>query len=200
MADLVLIRHGLSTYNIENRFTGWLDVPLSKEGILEAKAAALKLLEQKIDIAYTSKLKRATDTLQIILDARKNESIPVIKDAALNERHYGELQGLNKTAIAKQYGEKQVLLWRRSYTVAPPGGESLKDTALRVLPFFQSKICNDLKRGLNVLVVAHGNSLRAIFKELDHISDEEIINLNIDTGKVYIYQFDSNFKIIRKTN
>lgn len=197
-ANLMLIRHGLSTYNAENRFTGWLDVPLSTEGIQEARAAALTLKNYRIDIAYTSKLKRAMQTLQIILDTRKEDLIPVIEHEALNERHYGKLQGLNKNEVENEYGKDQVLLWRRSYDAVPPGGESLKDTAFRVIPYFQSTICADLKQGLNVLVVAHGNSLRAIFKELDHISDEEIINLNIDTGRVYIYQFDENLKIINK--
>lgn len=198
MADLTLIRHGLSTFNLENRFTGWLDVQLCKAGIQEAEQAAIKLETHPIDIAYTSKLKRAVDTLQIILDRKAPVIIPVIKTEALNERHYGELQGLNKADVAKQYGEHQVLLWRRSYKIAPPGGESLKDTTDRVIPFFKSKILADIKNNLNVLVVAHGNSLRAIFKELDAISDDDIINLNIDTGKVYLYQFDATLKIIAR--
>ncbi len=198
MPNLILMRHGLSTYNEQNRFTGWLDVPLSYEGIREVREAALKLKEHKIDIAYTSKLKRAEQTLQIILDEHKGEAIPVIKNEALNERHYGRLQGLNKADIEKIYGKAMVLSWRRSYDVAPPGGESLKDTASRVIPFFKSTICKDLHNGLNTLIVAHGNSLRAIFKELDQISDEEIVNLNIETARVYIYQFDENLKIINK--
>lgn len=193
-----MIRHGQSTYNLENRFTGWLDVPLSSIGIEEAKNAAIKLKEHKIDIAYTSKLKRAIDTLQIILNSKKHENIPVIKNEALNERSYGDLQGLNKADIAKQYGEAQVLLWRRSYNIAPPGGESLKDTASRVIPFFRSMICANISQGLNVLIVAHGNSLRAIIKELDTINDEDIVRLNIDTGKIYLYQFDKDLKIITR--
>ena len=198
MPDLLLMRHGQSTYNLENRFTGSIDVPLTNTGIKEAKDAAIKLKEHKIDIAYTSKLKRAIDTLQIVLNLKEYDHIPIIKSEALNERDYGELQGLNKADVAQKYGEEQVLLWRRAYDIAPPGGESLKETANRVLPFFHSKIWADLSKGLNVLVVAHGNSLRAIIKELEAINDEDIINLNIDTGKIYLYNFDPELKIIDK--
>jgi len=195
MADLFLMRHGQSIYNLQNRFTGDLDVPLTDEGIEEAKAAAIKLQDYKIDIAYTSKLERAIDTLQFILDSKKNNPIPVIKNEALNERNYGDLQGLNKTEVDKQYGEAQVLLWRRSYNITPPGGESLKDTSARVLPFFHNVIFPELIKGSNVLVVAHGNSLRAIIKELDAINDEDFMNLNIDTGKIYFYRFGPDLKI-----
>ena len=198
MPDLLLIRHGQSTYNLANLFTGWLDVPLSSNGIKEAEKAALKLKDYKIDIAYTSILKRAIDTLNIILDMKKKDNIPVIENKALNERNYGDLQGLNKDDVRNKYGKEQVLLWRRSYNTTPPRGESLKDTSARVIPYFQSVICKDISNGLNVLVVAHGNSLRAIVKELDKISDENIINLNIDTGKIYLYSLDSDFKIISK--
>ena len=198
MPDLLLIRHGQSTYNLANLFTGWLDVPLSSNGIKEAEKAALKLKDYKIDIAYTSILKRAIDTLNIILDMKKKDNIPVIENKALNERNYGDLQGLNKDDVRKKYGKEQVLLWRRSYNTTPPRGESLKDTSARVIPYFQSVICKDISNGLNVLVVAHGNSLRAIVKELDKISDENIINLNIDTGKIYLYSLDSDLKIISK--
>ena len=198
MSDLLLIRHGQSTYNLQNRFTGELDVPLSDNGIKEAEEAAIKLKDYKIDIAYTSTLKRAIDTLHIILDMKKENHIPVIENSALNERNYGDLQGLNKADIAKKYGDAQVVLWRRSYTATPPGGESLKDTGARVIPYFQSLICKNLSNNLNVLVVAHGNSLRAIVKELDVISDEDIINLNMDTGKIYRYRFDADLKIVSK--
>ncbi|MEP7127468.1 MAG: 2,3-bisphosphoglycerate-dependent phosphoglycerate mutase [Chitinophagales bacterium] len=198
MADLIMLRHGQSTYNQENRFTGWLDVPLTEHGIQEAESAAVKLFEYKIDIAYTSKLKRAIDTLNIILDMKKNDHIPIIENVALNERNYGELQGLNKADVTEKYGETQVLLWRRSFNITPPGGESLKDTSARVLPFFRSVICKDISKGLNVLVVAHGNSLRAIFKELDGISDEDIVSLNINTGKIYLYQLDPDLIIVNK--
>jgi 2,3-bisphosphoglycerate-dependent phosphoglycerate mutase len=199
MSDLLMIRHGQSVYNLENRFTGWLDVPLSEQGINEAKEAAGKLKDYKIDVAYTSKLKRAIDTLNFILDTNKSKNIPVVENLALNERNYGDLQGLNKAEVAKKYGDEQVHIWRRSYDVAPPGGESLKDTSARTMPFFCSHIAEDLKRGLNVLLVAHGNSLRAIIKELDGISDKEISNLNLDTGKIYLYRFDKNLKIISKS-
>ena len=192
------MRHGQSVYNLENRFTGWVDVPLSNNGIEEAKKAAILLKDFKIDIAYTSKLKRAIDTLQIILDSRKTDPIPVIENETLNERNYGDLQGLNKAEVAKQYGDEKVLVWRRSYDVTPPGGESLKDTAARAIPYFRSVICADLSHGSNVLVVAHGNSLRAIVKDLEGISDDDIMHLNIDTGKIYFYRLDANFKIIDK--
>ena len=192
------MRHGQSVYNLENRFTGWVDVPLSNNGIEEAKKAAILLKDFKIDIAYTSKLKRAIDTLQIILDSRKTDPIPVIENETLNERNYGDLQGLNKAEVAKQYGDEKVLVWRRSYDVTPPGGESLKNTAARAIPYFRSVICADLSHGSNVLVVAHGNSLRAIVKDLEGISDDDIMHLNIDTGKIYFYRLDANLKIIDK--
>ncbi|MCX8163682.1 MAG: 2,3-diphosphoglycerate-dependent phosphoglycerate mutase [Candidatus Micrarchaeota archaeon] len=197
MALLVLVRHGQSIWNLENKFTGWIDVSLSDYGIEEAHSCAKKLKDFKFDIAYTSVLKRAIDTLEIILKDN-NWSIPVIKDKALNERMYGDLQGKNKDEIKKIYGEKQFLLWRRSYDVAPPGGESLKDTAKRVLPFFKKYILKDLKNNKNVLVVAHGNSLRALVMHLEKLTKEEVINLNIPTGIPYIYEFDQTGKIINK--
>jgi 2,3-bisphosphoglycerate-dependent phosphoglycerate mutase len=196
MSDLLMIRHGQSTYNLENLFTGWVDAPLSEQGVREAKEAAEKLKNYKIDVAYTSKLKRAIDTLNFILEVNKN--IPVVENAALNERNYGDLQGLNKAEVAKKYGDEQVHIWRRSYDIAPPGGESLKDTLERAMPYFQKNIVPDLKKGLNVLIVAHGNSLRAIMKDLDGISDDDIANLNLDTGKIYLYRFDKDLKIISK--
>jgi 2,3-bisphosphoglycerate-dependent phosphoglycerate mutase len=195
MSDLFLIRHGQSTYNLENRFTGSLDVPLSNHGVEEAKAAAVKLKDYRIDIAFTSMLIRAIDTLQIVLDTTKKIQTPIIKSEALNERNYGELQGLNKAKTIIQYGEEQVQKWRRSYDERPPGGESLKDTEARVMPYFNKTICEKLKNGLNVLIVAHGNSLRAIVKNLDAISDEDVVNLNIATGSIYLYGFDSDLKI-----
>lgn len=199
MSDLLMIRHGQSVYNLENLFTGWLDVPLSEQGIKEAKEAAEKLKNYKIDVAYTSKLKRAIDTLHFILEVNKNKDIPVVENAALNERNYGDLQGLNKAEVAMKYGDEQVHIWRRSYDIAPPDGESLKDTLERAMPFFQETIVPDLKKGLNVLIVAHGNSLRAIMKELDNISDDDIANLNLDTGKIYLYNFDNSLQIISKS-
>ncbi len=199
MSDLLMIRHGQSVYNLENLFTGWVDVPLSEQGVKEAREAAEKLKNYKIDVAYTSKLKRAIDTLNYILEVNKNKDIPVVENAALNERNYGDLQGLNKAEVAKKYGDEQVHIWRRSYDIAPPSGESLKDTLERAMPYFQKTIVPDLKKGLNVLIVAHGNSLRSIMKELDNISDEDIANLNLDTGKIYLYKFDKDLKIISKS-
>jgi len=172
MSTLVLVRHGESQWNLENRFTGWVDVPLSPKGIEEAKRAGEKIKKEAIrfDKAYTSDLQRAQVTLSLILEALGQTSLPVIKDQALNERHYGDLQGLNKAETAKKFGEAQVKIWRRSYDVAPPNGESLKDTAARTLPYFESKILSDLKQGKNVLVSAHGNSLRSIIMVLDKLS------------------------------
>ncbi|MFN3910216.1 MAG: 2,3-bisphosphoglycerate-dependent phosphoglycerate mutase [Candidatus Anstonellaceae archaeon] len=197
MALLVLVRHGESTWNLENKFTGWIDVPLSENGIKEAHACAKKLKEFEFDIAYTSVLIRAIDTLKIILEDN-NWTIPIVKDKALNERMYGELQGKNKDEIRRIYGEKQFLLWRRSYDVAPPKGESLKDTAARVLPFFKKYIYKDLKEGKNVLVVAHGNSLRALVMDLEKLTKEEVVGLNIPTGIPYVYEFNKNGKIKNK--
>jgi len=197
MALLVLIRHGQSTWNKENRFTGWIDVPLAEEGVEEAKQVAKKIKDIHFDISYTSVLKRAIDTLEIILK-ENNWHIKIIKNKALNERMYGDLQGKNKDEIKKIYGEKQFLLWRRSYDVAPPNGESLKDTAARVIPFFQKHILKDLKKNKNVLVVAHGNSLRALVMYLDKLSPDEVIELNIPTAIPYVYEFDSDGSIINK--
>lgn len=200
MSILVLVRHGQSQWNLENRFTGWVDVPLSPKGVEEAKKAGEKIKNEAIhfDKAYTSDLQRAQATLVLMLEVLGQPSIPVAKDQALNERHYGDLQGLNKAETAKKYGEKQVKIWRRSYDVAPPNGESLKDTAARTLPYFESKILGDLKQGKNVLVSAHGNSLRAIVMVLDKLSKEEVLELNIGTGVPIIYQFDKNLKVISK--
>ncbi|MGH7198832.1 MAG: 2,3-bisphosphoglycerate-dependent phosphoglycerate mutase [Candidatus Omnitrophota bacterium] len=200
MPILVLVRHGESQWNLENRFTGWVDVPLSEKGVKEAKAAGEKIKKQNIhfDTAYTSKLKRAQHTLEIILEALGQKSVPVHEDQALNERHYGELQGLNKAETAQKFGEHQVKVWRRSYDVAPPGGESLKDTAARTLPYFESKIMKDLKKGHNIIVSAHGNSLRSIVMDLDKLTKEQVLELNLATGIPIIYEFDKNFKIVSK--
>ena len=198
MPDLFIIRHGQSTYNLENKFTGCLDVPLSIQGIEEAITAGKKLIDYPIDIAFTSTLKRAIDTLQIILDVKEDNHIPIVKNKALNERNYGELQGLNKADTIIKYGEDQVAIWRRSYKERPPGGESLKDTEARVMPYFNETIYEKLKQGLNVLIVAHGNSLRAIVKNLDVINDKDINNLNIATGCIYQYRFSDNLKTIYK--
>ena len=200
MSILVLVRHGESQWNLENRFTGWVDVPLSEKGIQEAKAAGEKIKKEnlKFDKAYTSNLKRAQDTLTLMLGVLGQSAIHVEKDQALNERHYGDLQGLNKAETAKKFGDEQVKIWRRSYDVAPPNGESLKDTAARTLPYFKSTILEDLKNGKNVLVSAHGNSLRSIVMDLDHLTREQVLELNIGTGIPIIYQLDKDLKIVSK--
>ena len=200
MAILVLVRHGESQWNLENRFTGWIDVPLSPKGIEEAKNAGEKLKKEKIhfDVAYTSALQRAQNTLKLILEKLGQEKIPVHQDKALNERHYGDLQGLNKAETAKKFGDDQVKIWRRSYDVAPPNGESLKDTAARTLPYFDKNVLGDLKKGKNVIVAAHGNSLRSIVMELDRLTKEQVLGLNLATGVPIIYQIDPHLKILSK--
>ncbi|MDR4509635.1 MAG: 2,3-bisphosphoglycerate-dependent phosphoglycerate mutase [Candidatus Brocadiaceae bacterium] len=198
MSLLILLRHGESQWNLENRFTGWIDVDLSGNGIREAASAGEKLKNFQIDKAYTSVLKRAIHTLEIVLKLTGKEGIPIVRDKALNERHYGDLQGLNKAETAKKFGEEQVLLWRRSYDINPPGGESLKDTAARTVPFFKKYILEDLKTGKNVIVSAHGNSLRSIVMDLDALSKDEVLRLNIPTGVPIVYEFDSDLHIISK--
>lgn len=200
MATLVLLRHGESEWNRENRFTGWIDVPLSARGREEARQAGekLKAAGLRFDKAYTSALKRAQDTLTIVLEILGQSDLPIEQDQALNERHYGRLQGLNKAETAKKFGERQVHLWRRSYDIAPPGGESLKDTAARTMPYFESHIVPDLKAGKRVLVSAHGNSLRSIVMSLDKLTKPQVLELNLGTGVPYLYEFDANLKIVRK--
>ena len=198
MATLVLVRHGESQWNLENRFTGWIDIPLTDKGREEALQAGEKIKGIKFDKAYTSVLQRAIETLTIILKVIGQEKIPIEKDQALNERHYGDLQGLNKAETAKKYGDKQVHIWRRSYDIAPPNGESLKDTAARTLPYFEKKIVPDLKAGKNILVSAHGNSLRSIVMHLDQLTREQVLELNLGTGVPIVYEFDSNLKILSK--
>jgi len=198
MALLVLLRHGESQWNLENRFTGWVDVPLTDRGREEARRAAERLRGIRFDKAYTSVLQRATETLDLVLRELGQTDIPVERDPALNERHYGDLQGLNKAETAKKFGEHQVHLWRRSYDIAPPGGESLKDTAARTLPYFESHIVPDLRAGKNVLVSAHGNSLRSIVMHLDRLSKEEVLDLNIATGVPIVYDFDEDMQIRSK--
>ncbi len=195
MARLVLLRHGESQWNLENRFTGWVDVPLSPKGEEEARAAGAKLATMRFDCAFASVLKRAIDTLMIVLEAIGQKDIPIEKDQALNERLYGDLQGLNKGETAAKYGEQQVKLWRRSYDVRPPGGESLKDTAERVLPYYESRIKPKILQNKTVLVAAHGNSLRALVMELDHLSKEEVLELNIPTGAPLLYEFDEQGQV-----
>jgi|Deesub1362B_J571_1020462.scaffolds.fasta_scaffold16328_2 2,3-bisphosphoglycerate-dependent phosphoglycerate mutase len=214
MSLLVLLRHGESVWNKLNLFTGWVDVPLSEKGIEEALKAGELLKDYKFGIIFTSELVRAIQTAMLVMS--KNQSsgvpviihnsgkmkewgviygehgknyIPVIKAWQLNERYYGKLQGFNKDKAREIYGKRQVLLWRRSYDVAPPEGESLKDTAQRTIPYFKEKIITELEKGKNVLVSAHGNSLRSIVMYLDNLSEEEVLKLNIPTGVPLIYEY-----------
>ena len=221
---LVLVRHGQSVWNQDNRFTGWKDVDLTEQGRAEAARAAELLKEAgfEFDVAYTSVLKRAIRTLWTILDGMDQMWIPVIRNWRLNERHYGALQGLNKAETAQKYGDEQVLIWRRSYDTPPPKmgrdderyagrqrvykdlsedqiplSESLKDTVDRFVPYFDAEIAPQIRAGKQVLIVAHGNSLRALVKHLDQVSDEEILKLNIPTGIPLVYELDDDLKPIR---
>ncbi len=197
MAKLVLVRHGQSVWNLQNRFTGWVDVPLSEKGKEEAYRAGELLKDIRFDVAYTSALTRAQETLRIILET-VGLLIPVIKDTALNERHYGALQGLNKDRARQKWGADIVHLWRRSYDIPPPEGESLKDTANRTIPFLERAIMGDIYDGRNVLVVAHGNSLRSIVMYLENLSPEEIVKVEIPTGTPIVYDLDEEGKVINK--
>jgi 2,3-bisphosphoglycerate-dependent phosphoglycerate mutase len=224
MPKLVLLRHGESNYNKENRFGGWIDADLSEKGIVEAKKAGQVLKEQEytFDVAFTSVLKRAIRTLWIVLDVMDLMWIPVFRSWRLNERHYGALQGLNKSETAAKFGEEQVLIWRRSYDIRPPSlektdemypgndpkykylnerdlplSESLKDTLNRVLPYWHETIAPMIESGKRVIISAHGNSLRALVKYLDNISDEEIVKLNIPTGIPLVYELKENLKPIK---
>ena len=196
MARLVLLRHGESQWNLENRFTGWVDVPLSPKGIEEAKQAGEKLRGFTFHRAFTSVLTRANETLRLVLEAIGQTTIPIEKDKALNERMYGDLQGLNKAETAKKYGDAQVKIWRRSYDVKPPGGESLKDTAERALPYYEKMIKPCLLQGETIIIAAHGNSLRALVMELDQLSKEEVLELNIPTGVPLLYELDDSGKVL----
>lgn len=197
MPNLVLIRHGQSIWNKENRFTGWVDVPLSDQGIEEARAAARKLGSLEFHVAYTSALSRAQQTLAIILETQ-GWNLPVIRDQALNERFYGDLQGLNKDDCRRKYGEEQVKVWRRSYDIAPPAGESLKDTAARTLPFFDRCIMGDIRQGKSVLVSAHGNSNRSIVMQLDNLTGDQVVALELETGVPLLYEMSSEGKVLSK--
>jgi 2,3-bisphosphoglycerate-dependent phosphoglycerate mutase len=225
MPKVVLLRHGQSTWNLENRFTGWTDVDLSERGVREAHEAARLLLARDFDfdVTYTSVLKRAIRTLWIVMDDMDRMWLPVSRSWRLNERHYGALQGLNKREMAVQYGEQQVHVWRRSYDVPPPpldvndqrhprfdrryaglapeqvpATESLKDTYSRVIPYWNDTILPDIKAGKRVLISAHGNSLRALVKYLDGLSDEAITEMNIPTGIPLIYEFDEDLRVLTR--
>jgi 2,3-bisphosphoglycerate-dependent phosphoglycerate mutase len=196
MATLVLIRHGQSIWNKENKFTGWVDVDLTEKGIEEAEKAGELLADYKFDEAYTSVLMRANKTLDIILKKTEQEGIPITKNQALNERMYGDLQGLNKDETRAKFGEEQVHIWRRSFDVKPPGGESLKDTAERVLPYFEKEIAPKIKAGKKLIIAAHGNSLRALIMSLDKLSPEEILNVEIPTGVPKVYELDEDLNVL----
>lgn len=190
--DLILVRHGESEYNLQNKFTGWKNVELTRTGEDEAKRAAVDLQKEKVERIFTSTLVRAQHTLKIIQNICGWQSIPVTIDSALNERSYGDLEGLNKTEAGKTFGEEQVHIWRRSYDVAPPGGESLKDTRARVIPYFKERILPCLERGETVLVVAHGNSLRALIMFLEELSPEQITSRELATCVPLIYQLEQH--------
>ena len=198
MSDLILLRHGQSQWNLENRFTGWVDVPLSANGEAEARAAGEKLKGRRIDKLFTSSLVRAIDTARLALESAGIGPVPTESDAALNERMYGDLQGLNKAEAATRFGADQVKQWRRSYDVQPPGGESLADTAVRVLPYYEAHILPDLRAGKNVLVAAHGNSLRALVMALDRLTREQVLELEIPTGRPLLYEIAPDGGVLGK--
>ena len=188
---LVLVRHGLSVYNDQNRFTGWKDVNLNQQGINEAKQAVSILKNYEFDMAFTSDLVRAQDTLSIILEGIGQDKIPIKKDSALNERNYGDLIGQNKSEAAEEFGAEQVHIWRRSYDVPPPGGESLKDTAERVIPYLENVIMPNVTDGKNIIVSAHGNSIRAIVMSLQNYTPEQILKTEIGWCEPWVFHFDN---------
>lgn len=227
MAKLILIRHGQSLWNAANKFTGWVDVPLSEQGRAEATIASCKLRDYRVDVCFTSMLFRAIETAVICLTevddvcggkipiikheaddpdwhgwdrygGNSEEELPIFLSSALDERHYGDLQGLNKAETAEKFGKEQVHTWRRSYDVRPPGGESLEDTRNRTLPFFRDRILTHLKQGDNVLIAAHGNSLRSIIMELENISEADIPKLELGTGIPIVYEIDAEGKVTDK--
>lgn len=216
MSYLILVRHGESRWNLANKFTGWIDVPLSPNGIKEALSCAKKLEGLTLDVAFTSKLKRAQETLLLILAKQKytgiflhkkkqyslakkfeKHEIPIFSSEKINERYYGKLQGMNKDAARRKWGKEQVFKWRRSYDIKPPGGECLKDVYKRVIPYFKTNIMPELKKKKDVIVSAHGNSLRAMMKYLDNISDEKIPHLEIPFGRPIIYKYTKG-KLIKE--
>jgi 2,3-bisphosphoglycerate-dependent phosphoglycerate mutase len=197
---LVLVRHGESEWNRLNRFTGWKDVGLTEEGAAEAHRAGAMLKETglRFGSAFTSTLKRAHNTLDIILDEIGQGKIPTLKAAALNERDYGELVGINKEEARKRWGADQVHIWQRSYDIAPPGGESLRDTALRVVPFFEKWILPELKKGKSVIVVAHGNSLRSLIMQLDRLPPDEVMQVELPTASPLVYRLNEDGSVAEK--
>jgi 2,3-bisphosphoglycerate-dependent phosphoglycerate mutase len=200
MALLIIFRHGQSTWNLENKFTGWVDVELTPRGIEEARSAGSKLKGYHFDYAYASDLKRAQETLKLALETAGHPPIKPVYDKALNERMYGDLQGLNKEETVKKFGEAQVKLWRRSYDVPPPNGESLKDTAARVIPYFEKEIIPKLKAGKNVVIAAHGNSLRALIMYLEKMTPAQILEFEIGTGQPRLYELNNDMKVLSARN
>jgi 2,3-bisphosphoglycerate-dependent phosphoglycerate mutase len=198
MANLILLRHGESQWNLENRFTGWVDVDLTPKGEAEAKKAGEALKGMQIDYLFTSVLKRAMRTADIALKESGHENIPTERSEKLNERHYGDLQGLNKDETRAKYGDEQVHIWRRSFDVPPPNGECLQMCQTRTMPYYREHIEPKLKAGKNVLIVAHGNSLRAILMEIEGLTKEQILEVNIPTGTPFMYKFDENLKVLEK--
>ena len=200
--NLILVRHGQSEWNAKNLFTGWKDPALTNQGVAEANNAGKLILQKNIqfDLMYTSMLSRAQKTGDIILKVLNHKEIPIIKNEALNERNYGSLAGLNKDDARKKWGEEQVHIWRRSFDIPPPDGESLKDTADRVLPYFEAEIMPKVISGSNILIAAHGNSLRALIMKLDSISPEDIVKLEIPTGAPIQYEFTAEGIVDKKTN
>lgn len=199
MATLIIFRHGQSEWNLQNKFTGWVDVELTEKGIQEAKNAGEKLKPYNFDFAYASDLKRAQNTLKLALEVA-GKSVPTTYNQALNERMYGDLQGLDKTETAKKFGEEQVKIWRRSFDIAPPNGESLKDTAARVIPYFESEIKPKLLSGKNVVIAAHGNSLRALIMHLEKMTPEQILEFEIGTAVPRLYELDNNLNVLKAEN
>ncbi len=200
MATLIIFRHGQSVWNLENKFTGWVDVELTEKGIQEAKNAGEKLKPFKFDLAFASDLKRAQNTLKLALEVSNQPNVPTTYNKALNERMYGDLQGLDKTATAEKYGDEQVKIWRRSFDIAPPNGESLKDTAARVIPYFKAEIEPKLKEGKNIVVAAHGNSLRALIMYLENMTPQQILEFEIGTAIPRYYELDTDLKVLKAEN
>lgn len=197
MSKLVIVRHGQSEWNAQNRFTGWVDVELAPKGLEEAKAAGAKLKGVHFDLGFTSALKRAQHTLRNILEVTGQPDLPVTAHQALNERMYGDIQGMNKDEARERFGEEQVHIWRRSFDVPPPGGESLKDTAARVIPYFEQVIAPELRAGKDIIIAAHGNSLRALIMHLEGLSPEEILKVEVPTGHPKAYELDGDLKVLR---
>ncbi len=200
MAQLIIFRHGQSTWNLENKFTGWVDVALTPKGIEEAKQAGLKIKGYHFDYAYASDLQRAQNTLKLAIQASEHPPITPIYNKALNERMYGDLQGLDKTETTQKFGEEQVKIWRRSYDIAPPNGESLKDTAARVIPYFENEIIPKLKAGKNIVIAAHGNSLRALIMYLEKLTPQQILEFEIGTAQPRLYELDNEMNVLTSKN